>query len=53
MWTRSVREDESQVKCDMYLLFWPKLINEYLFTEFYCSYLLLAKADVGWINKRS
>jgi hypothetical protein len=53
IWARSVKEDESQIKCDLYLLFWSKLINEYLFTKFYCSYLLLAKADVDWINKRS
>ena len=53
IWARSVKEDESQIKCDLYLLFWPKLINEYLFTKFYCSCLLLAKADVDWINKRS
>ena len=41
------------IKCDMYLLFWPKLINEYLFTKFCCSGLFLAKADVDQINKRS
>ena len=52
IWARSVKEDENQIKCDLYLLFWPKLINEYLFTKFYCSYLLLAKADVDWIDKK-
>ena len=36
----------------MYLLFWPKLINKYLFTKFYCFYSFLAKADLNLINKR-
>ena len=38
------------IKCGLYLSFWPKLMNKYLFTKFYCSFPFLAKADLDWFK---